>query len=372
MNDRSKLLNQWLEHLGYRDYALSRASEDASFRSYWRLKTAVESLIVMDAPPDKEPCDQFIRVAQKLRAAGLNAPEIIAQNHDLGFLVLTDFGSRDYLSALDAQSEASLYADALAALLRMQTRIDAADLPPYDEALLNREMDLFHDWFLARMLGIELGPAQQASWQSIRRDLVANALAQPQVFVHRDYHSRNLMTLEHNNPGILDFQDAVRGPVTYDLVSLLRDCYVAWPLTRVEQLALDYFEFARVSGLVDVDAAHFMRWFNLMGLQRHLKAVGIFSRLHIRDGKPGYLRDIPRTLEYLYQVSDEVPAMSALSDLLQQLDLRQRVQTLGSAFDRPYAQAVARSRRQAVDRISPRGAGAFGFYRGGRQPELAR
>lgn len=328
MNERSKLLNQWLEQLDYRDYALSRASEDASFRSYWRLKTAAESLIVMDAPPDKEPCDQFIRVAQKLRAAGLNAPEIIAQNHDQGFLVLTDFGSRDYLSALDEQSEATLYADALAALLMMQTRIDAADLPPYDEALLNREMDLFHDWFLVRLLGIELDPVQQSSWQSIRRDLVANALAQPQVFVHRDYHSRNLMTLERNNPGILDFQDAVQGPLTYDLVSLLRDCYIAWPPARVEQLALDYFEFARVSGLVDVDAGQFLHWFNLMGLQRHLKAVGIFSRLNIRDGKAGYLKDIPRTLDYIYQVSGAEPDMSALAELLHQLDLRQRLQTL--------------------------------------------
>ncbi len=330
MSDRSKPLNQWLEQLGYRDYALSRASEDASFRSYWRLNTAAESLIVMDAPPDKEPCDQFIRVAQKLRAAGLNAPEIIAQNHDQGFLVLTDFGSRDYLTALDQKTEATLYADALAALLMMQTRVDADDLPAYDEALLNAEMDLFHDWFLVRLLGIELDSAQQESWRSLRRKLVANALAQPQVFVHRDYHSRNLMVLDHHNPGILDFQDAVRGPVTYDLVSLLRDCYVAWPAARVEQLTLDYFEFARVSGLVDVDAAQFGRWFDLMGLQRHLKAVGIFSRLHIRDGKPGYLKDIPRTLEYLYQVSGEVAVVSALSELLRQLDLRQRVQALGS------------------------------------------
>ena len=331
MSDRTTQLNQWLDQLGYRNYRLSPASEDASFRSYLRLETAAESLIVMDAPPAKEPCDQFIAVAQKLRDAGLSAPEIIARNPAEGFLVLTDFGGSDYLSQLNPESEASLYGDALAALLLMQTRIDATDLPPYDAALLNREMDLFHDWFLGKLLGISLDPGQQAIWQSIKQTLVDNALAQPQVFVHRDYHSRNLMKLETGNPGILDFQDAVKGPITYDLVSLLRDCYIDWPPIRVEQLALDYYEFAKVNDLVNVKAAQFMRWFNLMGIQRQLKAIGIFSRLKIRDGKAGYLKDIPRTLEYLRQVSADEMSMVGLFSMIEQLELNRRAGALLSS-----------------------------------------
>ncbi|MCP4472538.1 MAG: phosphotransferase [Gammaproteobacteria bacterium] len=319
MLDRSILLSQWLEQLGYRDYRLTAASEDASFRSYLRLECGADSFVVMDAPPQQEPCDQFIAVANKLRGAGLNAPEIIASNLADGFLLLTDFGSDDYLSQLDSQTEGPLYTDALAALLKMQTGIDARDLPDYDEALLQREMDLFHDWFLGKLLGVELDSSQQESWQDVKQALVENALTQPRVFVHRDYHSRNLMKFERDNPGILDFQDAVHGPVTYDLASLLRDCYIAWPAARVDQLVLDYYQSALANGLVDVDAAQFRRWFDLMGAQRHLKAVGIFSRLKIRDGKSGYLEDIPRTLGYLRQVSADEAPMAGLSVLIEQL-----------------------------------------------------
>ena len=328
MNDRSQLLNQWLEQSGYRNYHLQRASEDASFRSYLRFETGSQSLIVMDAPPEHGPCDRFIAVAKNLRAAGLNAPEIIASNLDDGFLLLTDFGSVDYLSQLNPQSEGRLYADALAALLTMQTRADKADLPDYDETLLLRELDLFHDWFLIQQLGIDLNSVQQSIWQETRQLLVDNALCQPQVFVHRDYHSRNLMVVDQLNPGILDFQDAVSGPLTYDLVSLLRDCYIAWPLERVEQLATAYHESARAQQLVDVDAVQFMRWFNLMGIQRHLKVAGIFSRLNIRDGKPRYLDDIPLTLFYLQQVSALEASTAGLVALLDELQLQQRVASL--------------------------------------------
>ena len=222
MNDRSQLLNQWLDQSGYRNYRLQPASEDASFRSYLRLETGSQSLIVMDAPPEHESCDRFIGVANKLRAVGLNAPQIIASNIDDGFLLLTDFGSLDYLSQLSPQSEGQLYGDALAALLTMQTQADKSDLPDYDEALLLRELDLFHDWFLIELLGIELNTSQRSIWQETRKILVENALDQPQVFVHRDYHSRNLMVVDQHNPGILDFQDAVVGPLTYDLVAGLR------------------------------------------------------------------------------------------------------------------------------------------------------
>ena len=328
MPDRSTLLNQWLEQLGYRDYRLSPASEDASFRSYLRLECGEDSFVVMDAPPQQEPCDRFIAVAHMLRDAGVNAPKIIASNLTDGFLLLTDFGSADYLSQLNAQTVGQLYADALAALQTMQTGIDADDLPDYDEDLLQREMDLFHDWFMVQLLGVELDASQRAIWQDVKQLLVENALDQPQVFVHRDYHSRNLMKLELDNPGILDFQDAVRGPITYDLVSLLRDCYVAWPAARVDQLLLTYYKSIRVNELVEVEAAQFRRWFDLMGVQRHLKAVGIFSRLNIRDGKPGYLKDIPRTLGYLRQVCAEEASMVGLSTLIEELHLQQRIDAL--------------------------------------------
>jgi len=329
MSDRSKLLSDWLEQLGYQNYSLSPASADASFRSYLRLHMEDQSWIVMDAPPDREPCDRFIAIAKKLRDATLSAPEVIEQNLQQGFLILTDFGASDYLSLLNLESEGPLYADALAALLQMQTRIDADDLPAYDESLLNREMDLFHDWFLPKLMGIELDPSQHSMWRSIKQTLVENALEQPQLFVHRDFHSRNLMKIEKRNPGILDFQDAVKGPITYDLVSLLRDCYIDWPPIRVDQLLLDYYESARVNGLVDVTAAKFRRWFNLMGIQRHLKAIGIFSRLKIRDGKPGYLKDIARTLGYVSQVSAEETSMAGLLSMLESLGLNSRIKNLG-------------------------------------------
>jgi hypothetical protein len=328
MSDRTKQMTDWLDALGYRDYTLSPASEDASFRTYHRLQCGENSWIVMDAPPDKEPSGQFIKIARKLRQANLGAPEIIESNLPQGFLILTDFGQMSYLSVLDAKSEGPLYADALSALLQMQTNIDSDDLPDYDEPLLMQEMELFRQWFLGELLGIELSEAQVEQWGSIKQMLVKNALEQPQVFVHRDYHSRNLMKIEQGNPGILDFQDAVKGPVTYDLVSLLRDCYIDWPAVRIDQLALDYYEFAKVNDLVDVKPAKFMRWFNLMGIQRHLKAIGIFSRLKIRDRKKAFLKDIPRTLDYVRQISAEEMNMVGLYALITDLGLTYRVNSL--------------------------------------------
>jgi len=282
----------------------------------------------MDAPPEQEPCEAFIAVAGKLHSVGLSAPEILERDLRQGFLLLSDFGDIDYLSVLNAGTEVSLYGDALAALLQMQAHIGSDDLPHYNEALLRGEMDLFHDWFLGSLFGIELNKTQVARWESTKKLLVTNALEQPQVFVHRDYHSRNLMKIDHGNPGILDFQDAVKGPITYDLVSLLRDCYIDWPPERVDQLMVDYYEFAAHHGLTEVTLDQFRRWFNLMGVQRHLKAIGIFSRLNIRDGKPGYLKSIPRTLQYVIQVCSEEASMNELNLLLTELDLERRVKTL--------------------------------------------
>ena len=319
MTARYQPMKEWLHSLGYRDYSLSPASADASFRSYHRLVCGNLSWIVMDAPPELEPCDQFIAIAEKLRSAGLSAPQVIDRNLEQGFLLLTDFGDTDYLSVLNEHSVAPLYADALVAILQMQSRIDSDDLPIYDEVLLNQEMDLFHDWFLMQQLKIELTQSQLDRWLSVKKVLTANAIEQPQVFVHRDFHSRNLMKLDFRNPGILDFQDAVRGPISYDLVSLLRDCYISWPVPFIEQQLKDYYQMALGNELTDVSFECFLRWFNLMGVQRHLKAIGIFSRLNIRDAKPGFLSDIPRTLEYINQISAEEKLMAELFSLIGEL-----------------------------------------------------
>ncbi len=321
-------MKAWLDSLGYRDYTLSPASTDASFRSYHRLDCGDLSWIVMDAPPEQEPCDKFIAIAEKLRMASLSASQVIEQNLEQGFLLLTDFGGTDYLSILNQQTEALLYKDALSAILQMQTRIEVSDLPLYDEALLDRELDLFHDWFLQQQIKIDLTQSQLERWLSIKKRLIANAVDQPRVFVHRDFHSRNLMKLDVGNPGILDFQDAVNGPISYDLVSLLRDCYISWPVHRVEQLLHDYYDMAVANELTDVDFDRFLHWFNLMGVQRHLKAIGIFSRLNIRDAKPGFLRDIPRTLEYIRQVSAEETAMAELLSLIGELNPGCRLKSL--------------------------------------------
>ena len=332
MSDRTEQMKNWLDSLGYKDYSLQAASEDASFRRYFRLQQGDQSWIVMDAPPAKEPCDRFVDIAGRLRSIRLSAPEVIHQNHDDGFLVLTDFGDVSYLDQLKPETANSLYGDAKAALLQMQTRLDADDLPLYDEDMLRAEMELFKEWFLEKLLGIELSPNQLGLWQMTTDTLVKNALEQPQCFVHRDYHSRNLMHIEGRdqgrNPGILDFQDAVKGPVTYDLVSLLRDCYIDWPEPQVDQWALDYFDFAVLEHLQGVKPAQFMRWFNLTGAQRHLKAIGIFARLKLRDDKEQFLQDIPRTLNYLKIVGTIEMSMVGLNALINELSLSFRVKSM--------------------------------------------
>ncbi len=328
MNDRYQQMKQWLDSLGYQDYALEVASEDASFRRYFRLRQGDQSWIVMDAPPAKEPCDSFVKVAHKLRSIRLSAPEIIHENHQDGFLVLTDFGDVSYLQVLSPETANSLYGDAKAVILQMQTRINADDLPDYDEALLRQEMELFKEWFLEKLLGIELTPNQFGLWQMTVDALVKSALEQAQVFVHRDFHSRNLMKIDDRNPGILDFQDAMKGPVTYDLVSLLRDCYVDWPEPQVDQWVLDFHDFAVLDHLQGITASKFMRWFNLMGVQRHLKAIGIFARLSLRDGKDQFIADIPRTLNYLKIVGTGEMSMVGLNALINELSLSFRVKSL--------------------------------------------
>lgn len=318
-------LQQWLSGLfGARDFQVTTASADASFRRYFRVTRGGQTWIAMDAPPDKEDVEPYIRIAGMLVDVGLNAPRVLERNIREGFLLVSDLGSRTYLMALEAGENVDrLYDDAMRALARLQSQGErhAAHLPPYDHALLQREMALFTEWFCARHLGLHFEAKDALQLQSIFDLLTAEALAQPQVFVHRDYHSRNLMAGngEHygGNPGVLDFQDAVRGPVTYDLVSLLRDCYIGWPSERVRQWVMQFRGDAGAQGVaVGGNREQFLRWFDFMGVQRHLKAIGIFARLWHRDGKPGYLDDIPRTLTYVRSVSGQHEELRFLQQLI--------------------------------------------------------
>ena len=332
MASRAQQRRQWLQGLfGDAPIAIHSASTDASFRSYYRLRceappaggdSPLPSYILMDAPPDQENCQAFITVSRQLARAGLNVPKLIATDLRQGFLLLSDLGTRDYLRVLDSDSAGPLYADALRALVQMQTRVDAGDLPGYDATLLNREMQLFTDWFLHRHLRLTAGKELLAILAHSFEFLSQACLEQPRVFVHRDYHSRNLMRTDAANPGILDYQDAVSGPISYDLVSLLRDVYIRWPQARIEHWLDQYFALACGAGLLDRgDRARLGRWFDLTGIQRHLKIAGIFSRLYYRDGKARYLADIPLTLSYLLEVAGRYPELDQLSAALTELDI---------------------------------------------------
>jgi aminoglycoside/choline kinase family phosphotransferase len=302
-DSRLAQLTQWVqEDLGFAGSVIAPASVDASFRRYFRVTRGADSYIVMDAPPHKEDSAPFLKVARLLGGMDLNVPIVLARDMDRGFLLLTDLGSRQYLDELpEAHAADRLYADALAALRAMQTADPAisSDLPRYDRALLTREMELMPEWFLRHHLGLTIDARERAMLDALFESLVRAAAAQPAVFVHRDYHSRNLLVTAQDNPGILDFQDAVWGPLTYDLASLLKDCYIAWPPSRVRAWVLEYREKLVEAGFaLPADAAEFMRWFDLVGLQRHIKVLGIFARLFYRDGKSQYLNDLPRVLDY--------------------------------------------------------------------------
>jgi aminoglycoside/choline kinase family phosphotransferase len=322
---RLQSLSHWTaKALGTGAFALAPASADASFRRYFRITPVFtwhghSTLIVMDAPPAQEDCRPFVHVAGLLRSAGLNAPEVLAGDPEQGFLLLTDLGTRTYLTALDAASAPALYRDATDALIRWQQATRDPALPPYDEALLARELALFPEWYVGRHLGVTLMPAQHTTLADAFQRILDNNLAQPRVFVHRDFHSRNLMLCEPN-PGILDFQDAVLGPITYDLVSLLRDAYIEWEEPQQIDWAVRYWERARGAGLpVDADFGAFWRDFEWMGVQRQLKVLGIFARLNHRDGKAAYVDDMPRVLRYLRGACARYRALEPLRRLLDDL-----------------------------------------------------
>ena len=324
---RQQQLATWLHsQFPNENFTLAPASADASFRRYFRATFADRSLIVMDAPPQHEDCRPFLHIAQLFEAAGVHVPHVYAQDLEQGFLLLSDLGNITYLQALCGGAAAhELYGAATDALIKIQLASRENELPPYDEALLLREMRLFPEWYIARHLNVTLTDKQHAKLKEVFARIIANNLAQPRVHVHRDYHSRNLMVSEPN-PGILDFQDAVYGPITYDLVSLFKDAYIHWEEAETLDWLIRYWEKARKAGLpVANDFSEFYRDYEWMGVQRHLKVLGIFARLHYRDGKRGYLEDTPRFIGYVRAVAGRYQALSPLLTLLDEIENRAQV-----------------------------------------------
>lgn len=297
---------------GAKPIELEVVSGDASFRRYFRVRGSDGrvSLIAVDAPTPQEDCRPFVAVARALLSGGVMVPEVLAVDYDSGFMLLSDLGDDLLLDSLNASNVEVLYAKALDSLPRIMSC--QADVPPYAESKLIEEMSLFPDWFLTKYLDVTV---DDQLFKDVFHYLTGSALEQPQVFVHRDYHSRNLMVTEFNALGVIDFQDAVMGPITYDIVSLLRDCYVAWPHSRIESWVDGARKLLQEHQILpqEIDQRQFMKWFDLMGAQRHLKAVGIFARLNCRDGKPGYLLDIPRTLRYLLDICDTYKMLNELA-----------------------------------------------------------
>jgi N-acetylmuramate 1-kinase len=329
MDDRQQQLNAWLSKtLPNTDFKLTTASADASFRRYFRVHLTSpymgnHTLIAMDASPPQEDCAPFVKVAKLFLDAGLNVPKVIAQDLASGFLLLSDLGNDTYLQHLNNETALMLYGDATNALIKLQLASKQHDLPAYDETLLTREMQLFPDWYVKQHLGQALSSEQQSWLQQTFAALNKNILSQGQVTVHRDYHSRNLMVTHENTPGILDFQDAVHGAITYDLVSLLKDAYIQWDEEQIIDIAVRYWEPAKKAGLpVANDFSEFYRDFEWMGAQRHIKVLGIFARLYHRDGKDGYLKDMPLVMHYLRKVCERYVELRPMLRLLDALEGR--------------------------------------------------
>ena len=323
---RQQQIKTWL-HSKFPDSAfnISPASADASFRRYFRATFTDHTLIVMDAPPKNEDCRPFIHIAQLFGTAGVHVPQVLAQDLEQGFLLLTDLGDTTYLQALNPDNARELYGAATDALITIQLTSREFELPPYDQALLMREMYLFPEWYVAKHLQVTLDDKQNAALETVFQRIVQNNLAQPRVFVHRDYHSRNLM-VSTPNPGILDFQDAVYGPITYDLASLFKDAYIHWEEAEVLDWLIRYWEKARKSGLpVHNDFSDFFRDYEWMGVQRHLKVLGIFARLYHRDSKDGYLKDLPLVMDYLRRACERYVDLKPLLHILDILEKKQPV-----------------------------------------------
>jgi len=333
--ERIRLLENWVKaQFPEKPFTLQPASADASFRRYFRVSFQDQTLIAMDAPPQQEDCTPFIQMAEILAETGVHVPKIVAQNLDQGFLLLSDLGDTTFLQALKNQMDSAdqLYGDAIDALIKLQLSQQVEGLPGYDEALLLKELNLFPDWYVAKHLRVAITEKQQAVLQSIFTRIIQNNIAQPQVLVHRDYHSRNLMVTSPN-PGIIDFQDAVMGPITYDLVSLFKDAYIRWDEERILDWMIRYWEKARKAGLpVPTDFAEFYRDFEWMGVQRHIKILGVFTRLYYRDGKESYLNDLPLVMEYLRKTCKRYRELHLLLNLLDELNPAESDQKIGYTF----------------------------------------
>jgi len=319
--ERVQALQRWAaQQLGADSLDIAPASADASFRRYFRVTAKGRDYIVMDAPPAHEDCRPFIAVAKLFGDTGVHVPQVLAQNLEQGFLLLTDLGNTTYLSALSADTARELYLASNDALIQIQQASRPGVLPEYDRALLSRELMLFPEWYVAKHLGVVMNDEQTATLNAVFERLLANNLAQPQVYVHRDWHSRNLMVSDPN-PGILDFQDAVYGPITYDLASIYRDAYIQWDEEHQLDWVIRYWEKARAARLpVREDFGDFWRDFEWMGAQRHIKVLGIFARLYHRDGKDGYLKDMPLVMAYLRKVCERYIELKPLFYLLDELE----------------------------------------------------
>ena len=319
--DRLHALDAWLRAaLPGVDFTLETASADASFRRYFRVADGARTWIAMDAPPAQEECRPFVRIAAMLRAAGVHAPDVIAQDLEQGFLLLTDLGRQTYLHVIDTGNADRLMADATVALVRWQLASREGELPPYDKALLKRDLDLFPEWYVGRHLGVTLTPAERASLEEVFARILESNLAQARVYVHRDFMPRNLMVSDPN-PGVIDFQDAVYGPVSYDIASLARDAFLTWEEERVLDWTIRYWERARKASLpVPADFAAFWRDVEWMGLQRHLKVLGIFARIKHRDGKDGYLEDAPRFIAYVRHATTRYGELAPLARIMDRLE----------------------------------------------------
>ncbi|MDQ1829825.1 aminoglycoside phosphotransferase family protein [Massilia scottii] len=318
-------LTTWLDTLGLVQVESRRpASADASFRRYFRLDVAPElrarlgdTLIAMDAPPERENVPAFIHVQGLLLAAGVSVPAIVAQDVANGFLLLSDLGSTTYLQRLDVDNAPFMYSDAVDSLIKFQLASEPGVLPEYDRAFIERELNLFPEWFVGKHLGVTMTPEQSTQLNKVFEAIIANNLAQQQVFMHRDFHSRNLMFMDQGNPGVLDFQDAVFGPVTYDLASLLRDAYVQWDEEIVLDWVVRYWQRAKAVGLpVNPDIDAFYQDFEFMALQRHLKILGIFCRLNYRDGKSAYMGDLATVTDYVRKTANRYIVLKPLARLL--------------------------------------------------------
>ncbi|HKT29503.1 aminoglycoside phosphotransferase family protein [Dyella sp.] len=320
ITDRAAARLAWTRAvLGDHSLTLQSASADASFRSYWRTHHDGRSWIVMDSPPAQEDPRPWLKIGQQLAAAGLHVPAVHAQDLEQGFLLIEDLGTRLYLNELNVESADALYGDAMDALLRMQTRMDYRELPPFDRDVLVRGLEVMPEWFLGRHLNHTPACDEWDVLEAAFNVIVHNALEQPRCFVHRDYHSRNLLVVERDSPGVIDFQGALAGPITYDLASLLRDAYIVWPRERVEAWVESYRQRLRHAGVIgeDIDSKRFLRWFDLTGLHRHVRVLGQFYRLWYRDGKPGYLADVPRVYYYVVSVARSYPELADFAALIE-------------------------------------------------------